>query len=507
MDCSGKISNSTIRVSDSLRLPPAVATGWKQRLSQVRDAEGRNVGARVTVRDHLLVVRAFYTDLARWAAEDPTRWSQWVVPCPIKASECSLVKDRKRRKAAMDQRTRARLPVLPTLVDTAERERTTTRVRLASALAVPVGDVFDSGHGTFHRLPADADRVFVTDLATGRRRDLTFEEERAFWAWASIEVLRHTGIRIEEMMELTHHSFIAYKLPTTGEIVPMLQVAPSKTDTERILLVSPELGEVLAAVIHRVRAGRSTLPIISAYDPHERTWSPAMPFLFQRPSGPVNRALSHGTIRRYIAHTIAASGLKDNSNQPLLFTPHDFRRLFATDALRSGLPPHIAARILGRTDLGTTMGYAAIYPADAITHHRSFIARRRALRPSEEYRDLTPQEWDQFLQHFELRKVALGVCTRDFGTPCVHEHSCVRCPLLRPDPSQMPRLLEIRDNLRARIAEASQEGWLGEIAGLEATLAAAEQKLGAMRRFADRPGLAHLGMPDIHGPTGHDANT
>jgi len=492
---------------NSLHLPHAIATGWKQRLSQVRDTEGRHIGARVTVRDHLLVVRAFYTDLARWAAEDPARWSPWVVPSPIKASECSLVKDRKRRKAAMDQRTRARLPALPTLVDTAERERKTTRIRLDAALAVPVGDVFNSSHGTFHRLPADADRVFVTDLATGRRRDLTFEEERAFWAWASIEVLRHTGIRIEEMMELTHHSFVAYKLPTTGEIVPMLQVAPSKTDTERVLLVSPELGEVLAAIVHRVRAGRSTLPVISAYDPHERTWSPAMPFLFLRPRGPVNRVLSHLTVRRFIGHTIAVSGLTDSSNQPLLFTPHDFRRMFATDALRSGLPPHIAARILGHTDLGTTMGYAAIYPADVITHHRAFIARRRELRPSDEYRDLTPEEWDQFLHHFELRKVALGVCTRDFGTPCVHEHSCVRCPLLRPDPGQMPRLLEIRDNLQARIAEARQEGWLGEIAGLEATLAAAKQKLETMRRLADRNGLTHLGMPDFHDPTGQDAHT
>lgn len=64
-------------------------------------------------------------------------------------------------------------------------------------------------------------------------------------------------IRIEEMLELTHHSFVAYTLPATGEVVPMLQVASSKTDAERLLLVSPELGEVLTAIIFRVRAGKS----------------------------------------------------------------------------------------------------------------------------------------------------------------------------------------------------------------------------------------------------------
>lgn len=45
-----------------------------------------------------------------------------------------------------------------------------------------------------------------------------------------------------------------------------------------------------------------------------------------------------------------------------------------------------------------------VYPEDVISHHRAFIARRRALRPSEEYRELTADEWEQFLGHFELRK-------------------------------------------------------------------------------------------------------
>lgn len=486
----------------SVRLDPEVAAAWKERLRQVRDQDGRLIGDRATARSQLLTVRAFYLDIARWAAEDPSRWARWAAPCPIKASECSMDKERKRVKAAMDQRTRARLPVLPALVRTADRERKATRARLDAALAVAPGQVVDVHGEKLERRNAVAGRIYVTDLATGRRRDLTFEEERAFWGWATIETLRATGIRSEELVELSHHSFVAYKLPSTGEIVPMLQIAPSKTDAERLLLVSPELGELLAAIIHRVRGGRATLPLVPAYDPYERTWSAPMPFLFQRPRGPEHRAISRTTIRQFLLHVLAISGLTDASNKPLEFTPHDFRRLFATEALRSGLPPHIAAKILGHADLGTTMGYAAIYSEDIVAHHRAFIARRRALRPGEEYRDLTPEEWDQFLHHFELRKVALGVCTRDFGTPCVHEHSCVRCPQLRPDPAQEPRLLEIRDNLQARITEARRENWLGEIAGLEATLQAAEQKLQTMHRIASRHGITHLGMPSFHDTVG-----
>ncbi|MEU4351129.1 hypothetical protein [Streptomyces sp. NPDC023838] len=76
------------------------------------------------------------------------------------------------------------------------------------------------------------------------------------------------------------------------------------------------------------------------------------------------------------------------AGDPLEWRPHDCRRIFVTVAIRSGLPPHIAAKICVHAALDTTMGYAAIYPEEVISHHRAFIARRRTERPSEEYREL-----------------------------------------------------------------------------------------------------------------------
>jgi hypothetical protein len=37
--------------------------------------------------------------------------------------------------------------------------------------------------------------------------------------------------------------------------------------------------------------------------------------------------------------------------------------------------------------------------------------------------------------------------------------------------TQRGRLEEVRDNLQARIAEATREGWLGEVEGLQVSLA------------------------------------
>lgn len=76
--------------------------------------------------------------------------------------------------------------------------------------------------------------IWTEDLESGRRRDLSFEEHRGFWTWSVVEVLRHNGIRIEELTELSHHSLIQYRLPATGELIPLLQNTPSTTDTERL---------------------------------------------------------------------------------------------------------------------------------------------------------------------------------------------------------------------------------------------------------------------------------
>jgi hypothetical protein len=98
--------------------------------------------------------------------------------------------------------------------------------------------------------------------------------------------------------------------------------------------------------------------------------------------------------------------------------------MLITDAIMHGMPPHIAQLVAGHRDISTTMGYKAVYPEEIITGHRAFIARRRALRPSAEYRTPTDAEWEEFLGHFERRKLALGDCGRAYGTSCIHEHSC-----------------------------------------------------------------------------------
>lgn len=182
----------------------------------------------------------------------------------------------------------------------------------------------------------------------------------------------------------------------------------------------------------------------------------------------------------------------DVAGQALRFTPHDFRRMFATDAVTGGLPVHIAARLLGHQHLASTQAYLAVFQDDLICSYRAFLDQRRTTRPAAEYREPTDAEWDEFQRHFALRKVELGTCARPYATPCQHEHTCIRCPMLRVDPGQRRRLVEITANLTERINEARLNGWLGEVEGLQISRNAAATKLAALdRQHRDRAPLAH----------------
>ena len=385
---------------------------------------------------------------------------------------------------------------------------------LGATNAAPVGLPFEHAgrqyrrikwHGTHkggvHRYPNPANRI--EDLTTGKVVDIGRTEHDAFWSWAVIETLRHTGVRVEELLEMTHLGLVSYKLPKTGEVVPMLQIVPSKSNEERLLLVSPELASVLASIITRLRAeNKGTVPLTRRYDHYQRETGPALPHLFQHRNGWKWMVPAPTTIQRWLTQTLDRAGLTDSAGNALRYTPHDFRRMFATEAVAGGLPIHIAAKILGHKNINTTQGYTAVFDEGLVRTYRTFLDTRRMLRPEAEYREPTQDEWEEFQQHFELRKLELGTCGRPYGTPCKHEHACIRCPSLRVDPKARPRLIEIIANLRDRIDEARSNGWTGEVEGLRTSLNAAAAKLASLDRIVTHPRdatnhVTALGIPEI----------
>jgi integrase len=464
----------------TLRVDPVLARRWKQDLNTLQRG-----GPRLDADAVLMSVRAFYADIAQWALAEPHIWAQWAAPNPVSGADLrGYAKHVRHRQARMHHRTRALAPVLSALSAATHARLSAAQGLLAAAERAGEGEQFAFAERPWHRLrrsrtgaagahrPYSQVRVIDTN---GAVLDVTTEEADAFWAWAIIEVLRLTGLRVEEMLELTHLSLRRY-VRETGDVVPPLQVAPSKTDAERVVPISPELLRVMALIVGRVTGTGDGVPLAPRFDEHEKLWGSPLPHLFQRPARGQHAVFSSRTVQNILDRAVAHARLVDVDGAALRFTPHDFRRIFITELVNSGLPIHIGAALLGHLSLETTRGYVAIYPEQVIEHFQTFVTRRRAERPGEEYREPTNAEWHDFGEHFDLRRVELGDCARPYGTPCIHEHACVRCPMLRVAPDQLTRLVELEQDVHRRIELATARGWRGEADGLQTTLAHITEK-------------------------------
>jgi len=269
----------------TIALTPEQAAGWKQRIQTKPDGTARRNAYSV-----LGAVRSFYLDIAAWAHEEPARWGPWAVPCPVSVRDVRGYKAQRRRTTeGMQGRTRTLAPLMPRFSDFARGRHRRAVELLDRARAAKAGETFTLHDQHYTRLTlslgANASAIRLSTPGETKRVDPVWQEIQRFWAWAAIETLRHSGIRIEEMLELTHLSIRQFRKPD-GQILPLLQVAPSKNDQERILPASPELTAVLARIVARLTDSTTTIPLAVKRDEHELVHSPPMPYLFQhRESG------------------------------------------------------------------------------------------------------------------------------------------------------------------------------------------------------------------------------
>lgn len=480
-----------------LRLDEQTVQDWKERLLVRQDGKPRQ-----HIDMPFLAVRAFYLDLQTWSAAEPERWARWVAPCPIRESDLRWFHVRRQRlRERMANRTRERQPLLATLSQYVNDNWQRYHALLQAANRVEPGEQFTLDDTIWQRVASSrgrsdfADPVRAVNLGTGELVRVSYEEDTAFWQWATVETLRLAGLRREELTELTHLSVRQYQRPN-GEVVALLVVSPSKSDRERVIPMSAELFHVIAQVVRRHIAEHGTVPVCPRYDQTERIWCEPLPYLFQRLQSGDPRALSTSGVRQLVLKAARALIPTHPEFADIRFAPHDFRRLFATDLMNNGLPIHIGAALLGHLDVQTTRGYVAVFEEDVIAHYHQFLARRRDKRPQGEYRDPTAEEWSDFQDHFDKRKVELGSCGRPYGTPCAHEHACVRCPMLSINPKMIPRLDELEVDLLARRQRAITEDWPGEVEGLDLILSFLRSKREQARRAA-AAGPIQLGMPAL----------
>ncbi|MGW7262318.1 NUDIX hydrolase [Streptomyces sp. NPDC054842] len=125
-------------------------------------------------------------------------------------------------------------------------------------------------------------------------------------------------------------------------------------------------------------------------------------------------AFGDGTPVHIDIHTIAP---RPDKNEPA-HVHYDVRYLFRVrGSVGLTLQAEEVGAVLGHLNVQTTRGYDAVFDEGGIRHYQEHLEHRRQIRPTDEYRDVTADEWSEFEEHFDRRKVELGSCGRPLRHP------------------------------------------------------------------------------------------
>ena len=481
----------------SLHLAEPLARAWKERLHRVHHGNDRIGKRRQDRHPILLAVRGFYADLNQWALEDPGRWRRWAAPNPVIARDLAdQHKHIRRQHARMHQRTRGLAAVLPALVGMAVA-RQAARCRGARDYRPrTIGQI------VVVHVTSPGPAVYVTDPARGGtgRPGAVYADDPAHEAPAQ----PHTrgGIRLLGMgggRRTPPHGSTArgdardhppqlrgvHAAQHRGGDSP-LQITPSKTDRERLLVVGPELSEVLQRDHHSRQSRHRQAPLVSRYDHAEPPPQPGAALFVSAPCGLRPQVMTTIRVGQLLDETMDATGLSAADGRPLRSARMTFAASLPLRRWPPGLPIHIAAKLLGHESFGDHAGVTlrCTEDQDVVDHHRAFIARRRPCGPARS--TASPRRGVGRVPRplREAQGRARGLRQRLCNG--LHPRACVlRCPSSGPDPNQ---LREAGSRFEANSSPA-RRGPAARVArrveGLEVSLAGAEQKLAVMQRLAD----------------------
>jgi integrase len=416
-----------------------------------RSTATKGTADRTTTYDWMVDVRSFFTDLCTWGTEPGSPLSPHM-PAAIPLTSHDLNNG---GFAAARARTAARMTA--TVMDL---NREIPNIR-AFALR--------RWHEAAQQLATHPD-----DPANVRG------ERDRFWDWALLELLLTSGLRIEEASELTTLDVLKRTLPD-GRIYYLLHIKPSKYDRARVIPIGDGLGRVIAEIIGHVKAFYhcESVPACDRRDNTSKTPLPRAPYLLQGAGHP--SAISTQSIRQRIQELSLAAGARHADGTPLRLSPHDCRRVFATEHLNNNTPVHVIAALLGHAGLDTVMIYAKLYPDTLIEGYRaSMRGLYTDIYDTDALRAPTAEEWNAFAASCSLRDMGTHVCALPTGEHCTRGLVCLGCHHAQPKKSAAPIFRRMIASHTRALTKARTHG---EPAG---QLAARELELDRLRSALQR---------------------
>ncbi len=265
-------------------------------------------------------------------------------------------------------------------------------------------------------------------------------------ARAGLQVLRGTGLRVGELLDLELNAVIDYGPTGTWLRVPMGKLASERS----VPLDGPTL-DVLDQWATRRGAHRSI--------PHPRTGKPT-DFLFTEHG----RRLGATRLRNGLLAGVAAADLRNPGGQPMSITPHQLRHTYATTLAQRR---HVPASIDGPTRARhseMTIRYATLAsPTLRNAYDQAMGTRRRQLTLTPVGRPIIPDKVAWLASEMLKTRVAHGYCSRhESQGACPYANICETCDNYTPATEFAPALTDQLADIQVLQADANRRGWTNE---------------------------------------------
>jgi integrase len=289
------------------------------------------------------------------------------------------------------------------------------------------------------------------------------------FARVAITMLRHTGIRRGELLDLEINHLADY-----GPNGTWLRVPLGKLHNERSVPVDDQALEALDEWLDQRQAHRAR--------PHPRDGHLA-DFVFVAKG----RRLGTTRIQRGFRDAVTAAGLLGADGQPLKVTAHQMRHTWATELANAGMSIQALMTLLGHRSPEMTIRYARLAsPAlkSAYDQAAGRVARRIPVAPAG--KPAVPDRVAWLAAEMLKTRVANGYCSRELvAEACAYANICETCPNFVTAPEFEPAIQAQLADIHALRNDADDRGWTSETARHNRVITSLERHL--QRINNDRP--------------------
>lgn len=296
------------------------------------------------------------------------------------------------------------------------------------------------------RQPESLPRGLAPDVDAALMAAVAELEDR--FARVGITVLRHTGLRVGELLDLELVNLVDY-----GPSGTWLRVPVGKLNNERSVPVDDEVLVAFDEWLAHRPAQRAR--------PHPRDGHLADFVFVER-----GRRLSVARIQRGLADAVVDAGLTGPDGSPMRIVAHQLRHTWATELANAGMSMQALMTLLGHRSPEMTIRYARLASPTlkaAYDQAAGKIARRIPLAPPG--RPAVPDRVEWLASEMLKTRVAHGFCSRELAAEaCAYANICETCPNFVTAPEFATTLEAQLADVRVLHRDAEERGWTGEAA-------------------------------------------